>query len=74
MFGLVIVPVVVTILIQLLRPISEIRAYADDIADHGGLFGPHLGPVGEELARTRELVKGVNGGVVAYIAAIDKIR
>ncbi len=42
-FLLVIVPVVVIILIQLLRPINEIRMYADDIAEHGGLFGPHLG-------------------------------
>ena len=41
-FLLVIVPVVVLILWQVLTPIREIRAYADDIAEHGGLFGPHL--------------------------------
>jgi hypothetical protein len=73
-FLLVIVPVVVTILIQLLRPISEIRMYADDISEHGGLFGPHLGDTTKELLQTRDLVKGFNQGVVAYIAAIDKIR
>lgn len=72
-FLLVIVPVVVMILINLLNPIREIRGYADDIAEHGGLFGPHLDAT-SELLKTRDLVKGVNQGVVAYIAAIDKIR
>jgi hypothetical protein len=72
-FLLVIVPVVVIILINLLNPIRQIRHYADDISEHGGLFGPHLEATAE-LARTRDLVKQVNQGVVAYIAAIDKIR
>jgi len=72
-FALVIVPVVVSILFNLLNPIREIRAYADDITDHGGLFGPHLEATAE-LVTTRDLVKQVNQGVVAYISAIDKIR
>lgn len=72
-FLLVIVPVVVHILINLLKPIMEIRRYADDIAEHGGLFGPHLAKTAQ-LAETRDLVKEINNGVVAYIAAIDKIR
>ena len=72
-FLLVIVPVVVLILIQVLTPIMEIRRYADDIAEHGGLFGPHLEAT-SELVKTRDLVKGINKGLVAYIAAIDKIR
>lgn len=71
-FLVVIVPVVVQILIQVLTPIREIRAYADDIADHGGLFGPHLEATAE-LARTRQLVKDLNGGLVAYIKALDRI-
>jgi hypothetical protein len=69
----VIIPVVILILIQVLTPIREIRAYADDIAQHGGLFGPHLEATAE-LARTRDLVKEVNAGVVQYIQAIDRIR
>lgn len=71
-FLLIIVPVVVQILIQVLTPIREIRAYADDIAEHGGLFGPHLDATAE-LARTSQLVKQLNGGVVAYIKALDRI-
>jgi hypothetical protein len=72
-FLVVIVPVVVLILIQVLTPIRAIRAYADDIAEHGGLFGPHLDATAE-LATTRALVKQLNGGVVAYIHALDRIR
>lgn len=72
-FVAVIIPVVIVILIQVLTPIREIRAYADDIAEHGGLFGPHLEATAE-LARTRDLVKQVNAGVVAYIGELDRIR
>lgn len=72
-FVLVIIPVVIHILILVLTPIREIRAYADDIAEHGGLFGPHLEATAE-LGRTRDLVKQVNAGVVAYIGALDRIR
>ncbi|HTN23482.1 MAG TPA: hypothetical protein VL120_05810 [Solirubrobacteraceae bacterium] len=73
LFVVVIIPVVILILIQVLTPIREIRAYADDIAEHGGLFGPHLEAT-RELEKTRALVRQVNEGVVAYIQAIDRIR
>jgi hypothetical protein len=72
-FVAVIVPAVVLILIQVLTPIREIRAYADDIAEHGGLFGPHLDATAE-LAKTRDLVKEVNAGVAAYCQELDRIR
>jgi hypothetical protein len=72
-FVVVIIPVVVVILIQVLTPIREIRAYADDITEHGGLFGPHLEAT-SELLKTRDLVKQVNAGVIGYIEAIDRIR
>jgi hypothetical protein len=72
-FLLVIVPVVVLILIQVLTPIMEIRRYADDIAEHGGLFGPHLEATAQ-LDETRRLVKQLNKGVLAYCQALDRIR
>lgn len=71
-FVFVILPVVVVILIQVLSPIREIRAYADDISEHGGLFGPHLDATAE-LAETQRLVKQVNGGLIAYVGALDRI-
>jgi hypothetical protein len=73
LFVAVIIPVVILILIQVLTPIREIRAYADDIAEHGGLFGPHLEATAD-LAKTRDLVKQVNAGVAAYCQALDRIR
>ena len=72
-FLLVIVPVVVLILWQVLTPIREIRNYADDINEHGGLFGPHLDATAE-LLTTRQLVRDLNKGVVAYCQALDRIR
>jgi hypothetical protein len=72
-FVAVIIPVVVVILMQVLTPIREIRAYADEIAERGGLFGPHLDATAE-LTKTRDLVKDVNAGVVAYIQVLDRIR
>lgn len=72
-FLLVIVPVVVVILISVLTPIREIRTYADDIAEHGGLFGRHLDATAQ-LATTRQLVKDANAGLTAYVQALDRIR
>jgi len=72
-FLVVIVPVVVVILIQVLTPITEIRKYADDIAAHGGLFGPHLDATAE-LETTRKHVRDLVGGVQAYCQALDRIR
>ncbi len=69
----VVLPVVVLILIQVLSPIREIRAYADDISKHGGLFGPHLDATAE-LAETQALVKKVNAGLTGYVGALDRIR
>ncbi len=71
-FALVIVPVVISILFTVLNPIREIRAYADDITEHGGLFGSHLEAT-SELATTAKLVKDVKGGLVQYTNALDRI-
>ena len=72
-FLAVIVPVVIVILMQVLTPITEIRKYADDIAQHGGLFGPHLDATAE-LVVTKKHVKDLVGGVAAYCQALDRIR
>lgn len=69
----VVLPVVVAILNQVLTPIRQIKAYADDIAEHGALFVPHLQALGQ-LTQTRDLVKQVGGGLERYIRAIDQIR
>ncbi len=69
----VIVPVVVLILHQVMMPILQIKAYADEIAERGGLFPTHLDAVAE-LSTTRDLVKQANVELGRYMNALDQIR
>ncbi|MBA3327101.1 MAG: hypothetical protein M3386_01975 [Actinomycetota bacterium] len=73
LFIAVIIPVVVIILGSVLAPAREIGAYADDINEHGALFGPHLDAL-QELGRTRDLVKQANVEIERYIRAIDQVQ
>ncbi len=68
----VVIPVVVIILRRVITPALEIKAYADDITQHGAQFGPHLGAL-SELATTRELVRQANGDIERYARALDRI-
>lgn len=72
-FLLVVIPVVVIILRRVLEPASEIKVYADEIAARGALFGPHLGAL-EDLGKTRELVRRVNGDLERYVRALDRVH
>ena len=69
----VVVPVVVAILLQVLTPIMQIRAYAEDILQHGALFGPHIDETAEELVKTRDLVKTAGPMIGRYVQAIDRL-
>jgi hypothetical protein len=71
-FLLVIVPVVVLILNEVVRPALEIRRYADDIATFGGQFGGHLDAL-QGLERTRELAGQARGGLERYSRTLDEI-
>lgn len=72
-FLLVIIPVVVIILMNVLAPAKEIKAYADDIEEHGAQFAPHLEAL-SGLATTRELVRQVNADLERYVRALDRIH
>jgi len=72
-FLAVIIPVVVVILGQVLTPAKEIGLYADDIAEHGALFGPHLDAL-QELGTTRQLVHAIVPEIERYVRALDDIR
>lgn len=72
-FVLVIIPVVLVILSRVLEPATQIKAYADEIAKRGALFGPHLDAL-QDLGRTRDLVRQVNGELERYARALDQIR
>jgi len=68
----VVIPAVVIILRRVITPALEIKAYADDIKEHGAQFAPHLGAL-SDLATTRELVREVNTGLERYAKALDRI-
>ncbi len=71
-FLLVVIPAVVIILRAVLEPATEIKAYADDITEHGAQFAPHLGAL-SELTTTRELVRQVNADLERYARALERI-
>lgn len=71
-FLLVVIPVVLLLLQNLLRPVMEIRRYVDDTLEHGLLAIAALDAV-DALPRTRDLVKDVGGGVQRYGAALDRL-
>ncbi len=72
-FLLVVIPAVLLCLEAVMQPIRQIKAYADDIGEHGAQFGPHLEAV-QELTTTRELVKEVAVDLERYCAALDRTR
>ena len=69
---LVVVPILVLILQSVLAPANRIGAYADDIREHGALFGPHLESL-RGLERTRDLTRQIGTDVERYARAIDDI-
>lgn len=69
----VVYPALLFVLITLMHPIRQIKFYAEDIAVHGSLFGPHLESL-RELDTTRVLVKEVSVDLERYCAALDRIR
>ncbi len=69
----VVVPVVVGILLQVLTPIMQIRAYAEDIHDKVLKFAPHIDETAEELVKTRDLVKTAGPLIGRYAQAIERL-
>lgn len=71
-FFLVIIPVLLMILINLLKPARHIELYANDITDHVAQFPPHLEAL-HELGTTRQLVKEADVYLDRYVRALDQI-
>ncbi|MDP8975085.1 MAG: hypothetical protein M3N28_01705 [Actinomycetota bacterium] len=69
---LVVAPIVVWLANKLLRPTFEIRAYADDILDHGVSLTGTLDSV-TKLQTTRELVNQARQGVERYGSALQRL-
>ena len=66
---LVVAPVVIFLANKLLRPTFEIRAYADDILEHGVNLTGTLDAV-PKLATTRELAAQARQGAERYGTAL----
>lgn len=71
-FLAVVIPAVVIILRRVITPAVQIKAYADDIEEHGAQFAPHLAAL-SELTTTRELVREVNTELERYVRALERI-
>lgn len=72
-FVAVIIPVVALLLHRLLRPVLQIKEYADDIAQNGGLFAPHLADAVNELVTTQTLVAAVRPELERYCQALERL-
>lgn len=68
----VVAPVCLLFLNRVLRPVFEIKAYADDILDHGVKLSGTLDAV-PKLLRTRELTSTARQGTARYGAALQRI-
>lgn len=69
----VVVPLVTIILIRLLRPALQIKAYADDIAGSVVQFPPHIEAAVQELSATRELVAQARPELERYAGAVERL-
>ena len=68
----VVIPVVVFLANKVLRPVKEIKAYADDVLEHGvGLTGA-LDAI-PKLAETRALTATARQTVTEYGAAVEAL-
>jgi hypothetical protein len=72
-FLLVIVPVVVALLHQLLRPALQIRGYAERLAENAPLLAEHMEALGD-LERTPRLLDEVAQGLERYRDALEGRR
>jgi hypothetical protein len=69
---LVVIPIVLLLIQRVLRHISEIRHYADDVLEQGLAIAGNLEPV-PTLIETRDLVRRVGAGLGEYVAAVDRL-
>jgi hypothetical protein len=69
---LLVVPVVLTLLSALLRPVREIKAYADDILEHGVALTGTMDAV-PKLVRTKELTGVARQSVGRYGSAVRRL-
>lgn len=73
LLALVVIPTVGLLALRVVRPLLEIRAYADDILQHGLGAADELGAV-QELLRTRELTAAARRAGRRHSGAVESER
>ncbi len=68
----VVIPVVIFLANRVLRPVREIKAYADDVLEHGVALTGTLDAV-PKLAETRALTSAARQCVGQYGAALEAL-
>jgi hypothetical protein len=68
-FYLGVIPAVILVANRLIRAVREIRAYAEDVLEHGVGITRELEPV-PELLRTREAATEIAAGIERYSKAL----
>ena len=71
-FLLAIIPVVILLLNRVLRPILEIKSYADDVLEHGVALTGTLDSIGN-LNKTRQLAGAARQAAGSYISALERV-
>ena len=69
---IVVVPLVLLLMLEVIRPVRQIAWYADDVLEHGVGLARNLEPV-PALGRTRELVAEVTQHAVEYVGALERM-
>jgi hypothetical protein len=69
---LLVVPVVLVLLHNLLKPVLEIKGYADDVLEHGVALTGTMDAI-PKLAQTKELTGVAREGVARYGAAVQRL-
>ena len=68
----VVIPVVLLLLNNVLRPVFEINAYANDILEHGVALTGALDSV-PKLNQTRQLTGQVRSAAGRYVGALERL-
>ncbi len=68
----VVIPVVILLLNRVIRPVFEIKSYADDILDNGVKLTGTLDAV-PRLGKTRELTGAARQNVGRYGSALERL-
>lgn len=69
---LAVAPVVVFLAERVRGHLGEIKAYADDVLEHGVAVAGNLDPV-PALAETRDLAKRVGSGLAGYVGSVERL-